>query len=192
MSRIYGRVAYEQPRSRGPAPRTPKNGTMAAGNTLSIFTPQCCEPPASNCAVPDVRNQHPVLDFDDSTDEAAVFTGLMPWHYGGGGITAYAVVSFASDTNNAHTGQLEICFERIGDAQQDLDSDGFATAKDLTVAVPATSGNTEVGAAAFSDGAEIDNIAAGELFRLKVNCDTSQSDFSGDLELLAVVLRETP
>ena len=165
---------------------------MAAGNQLIDFFPQCNEPPSANPATPDTRNEHPALDFDASTDEAAVFTGFMPWHYGGGGVTVYAVVSFESDTNTDHTGQLEISFERIGDGQQDLDSDGFAAAQDLTVTVPGTCGLTEVGSVAFSDGAEMDSIAAGELFRVKVNCDTSDSDFTGDLELLRLVLRETP
>lgn len=165
---------------------------MASGNILADFSPQCSEPPSSNAGTPDLRNGRPVLDFDPSTDEATLLTGFMPWHYSGGGITVYVVVSFSSDTNNAHTGQLEVSFERIGDAQQDLDSDGFAAAKDLTVTVPTTSGLTELGSAQFSDGAEIDNLAAGELFRLKVNCDTSDSTFTGDLELLRIVLRETP
>ncbi len=164
---------------------------MAAGDLLAGFTTQCNEPPSSNAATPDVRNGHPVLDFDDSTDESAVFTGWMPWHYGGGGITVYAVVSFAIDINAAHEGQLEISFERIGDGQQDLDTEGFAATRELTVGVSSVSGQTRVGSVAFSDGAEIDNIAAGELFRVKVRCDTSDSTFTGDLELLALILRET-
>ena len=98
---------------------------MAAGDLLADFSPQCNEPPVGNAATPHTRNGHPVLDFDDSADEAAIFTGLMPWHYGGGGITVHAIVSFTSDTNNAHTVQLEISFERIGDGAQDLDFDGF-------------------------------------------------------------------
>ena len=165
---------------------------MAAGDLLAEFSPQCNEPPSTSAATPDRRNGHPVLDFDASADETALFTGFMPWHYAGGGITVNAVVSFSTDANGAHTGQLEISFERIGDAQQDLDADGFAAAKDLTVTVPATSGLTEVGSVPFTDGAEIDNIAAGELFRVKVNCDTSDSTFSGDLELARLVIRETP
>jgi hypothetical protein len=165
---------------------------MAAGDLLADFSPQCNEPPSTGAAAPDARNGRPVLDFDASTDEAALFTGVMPWHYAGGGITVYAIVAFSSDVNNTHTGQLEIAFERIGDAQQDLDADGFAAAKDLTVTVPATGGLTEVGSAEFSDGAEIDNAAAGEPFRVKVNCDTSDSTFTGDLELVRLVLRETP
>jgi len=165
---------------------------MAAGDMLVDFPPQCNEPPSSAAATPDSRNGHPVLDFDAFSDEAAVFTGVMPWHYAGGGVTVYAVVSFSSDTNATHTGQLEISFERIGDAQQDLDSDGFAAANNMTVTVPSTGGNTEVGSVTFTDGADMDSVAAGELFRIKVHCDVSDSDFAGDLELLRLVLRETP
>jgi hypothetical protein len=87
---------------------------------------------------------------------------------------------------------LEISFERIGDGQQDLDAGGFSAPKGLTVTVPATKGLTEVGSVEFNDGTEIDNIAPGELFRVKVQCDTSDSSFLGDLELLRLVLRETP
>ena len=165
---------------------------MAAGDLLADFAPQSNEPPSTGAATPDVRNGHPVLDFDASADEDAVFTGFMPWHYAGGGINVFAVVAFTSDTNDAHTGQLEVSFERLGDGAQDLDSDGFAAAKDLAVTVPSTSGHTEVGSVEFSDGGEIDNLAAGELFRVKVRCDTSDSDFTGDLELLRLVLREAP
>ncbi|MFH1265446.1 MAG: hypothetical protein ABIK89_06930 [Planctomycetota bacterium] len=165
---------------------------MAAADLLAEFSPQSNEPPSTSAATPDMRNGHPVLDFDASADEAALFTGFVPWHYAGGGITVYAIVAFSTDVNNTHTGQLEIAFERIGDAQQDLDADGFAAARDLTVTVPATGGLTEIGSVLFSDGVEIDNVAAGELFRVKVNCDTSDSTFTGDLELLRLVLRETP
>lgn len=165
---------------------------MAAGDWLADFSPQCNEPPLAHAATPDRRNGHPVLDFDDSTDEAAVFTGFMPWHYGGGGITVYAVASFTSDANPAHAARLDVAIERIGDGVQNLDSDGYAAPKPLVVAVPATSGYVEVGSVTFADGAEIDHLRAGELFRIRVECDAAQSDFVGDFELLRLVVRETP
>jgi len=164
---------------------------MAAGDLLVDFSPQCNEPPSSGAATPDARSGHPVLDFDDSADEAARFTAILPWHYAGGGITVYAVVSFTTDADDGHTARLEIAFERIGDGQQDLDSEGFAAGKGLTVGVPSTCGHTGVASIAFT-GAEIDGLAAGELFRVRVVCDTSESDFSGDLELARLMLRETP
>ena len=159
---------------------------MASGDIVFDFGPQANVPPSSNAATQAVRNMHPILEFDDSTDEYAVFEGVMAPHYDGGGLTVYAAVVFETDTNTDHEAQLEISFERIGDAQQDIDSDGFAAVNDMTCTVPATCGNTEVGSVAFTDGADMDSVAAGELFRLKVGCDTSDSDFSDDCQLMRV------
>lgn len=41
---------------------------MASGDTLAVFTPLSVSFPASNFAAPDLRNNHPTLDFDGSTD----------------------------------------------------------------------------------------------------------------------------
>lgn len=164
---------------------------MASGDTLIVFTPRCNEPPSSSAATPDVRNQHPVLDFDDTAQESAVFSAVLPRHYGGGGVTVYITGSWTSDTTDTHTTRLKVSFERIGDAQQDVDGDGFATGKDCTLAVPATSGLTDVGSVGFSDGAEMDQVAAGELFRLKLTLDASNSTHTGDFELHAVEIKET-
>ena len=45
---------------------------MSSGDTLLIFNPLHNEPPASNPATLDTRNQHPILDFDAATNESAV------------------------------------------------------------------------------------------------------------------------
>ena len=47
---------------------------MASGDTLVVLTPLGNEPPVSNPATFDFRNNHPVLDFDDATNESAVFS----------------------------------------------------------------------------------------------------------------------
>lgn len=165
---------------------------MASGNTLAIFTPHQYEPPSSNAATPHARNQHPVLDFDDTTDEAAVFSDVLPQHYGGGGITAYIHYSAAATSGKV---RWDISFERIGDGQQDVDSDGFASAQSVNVAaVPATSGMVDIVSIVFTDGAQIDSIAVGELYRIKVErkpSDGTNDTAVGDVELHAVELRET-
>ena len=164
---------------------------MASGDTLLIFHPHDNEPPSANYATLDLRNGHPVLDFDDSTDEAAVFSGILPSHYDGGGITVkphYAMTSAVADDV-----VLTSAFERIGDGQQDIDADGFATANSTTKTVPATSGHVDIASIAHANGAEIDSLAVGEAFRLKISRDANAAGdtATGDLELVAVELVET-
>ena len=164
---------------------------MASGNTLCMFFPQDNEPPSAAYATLDSRNGHPVLDFDDTTDESAIFTGVLPRHYAGGGITVYLHVAFTSATSAE--ARFDVAFERIGDSQQDIDSDGFATAGSVDITAPATSGHVEIGNVAFADGAAIDSIAVGEAFRLKITRDANHvnDDASGDCELIAVEIKET-
>lgn len=166
---------------------------MASGNSLIFFTVHANEPPASNYATFDTRNSHAVLDFDDTTDEAAVFTGVLPRNYAGGGITAYVHYAMTSAT----TGKVrwEASIERIGDGSQDIDADGFASAQGVNVAaVDGTSGNVDIAAIAFTNGAQMDSIAVGESFRIKIErkpSDTTNDTATGDAELLAVELKET-
>ena len=97
---------------------------MASGNTLCAFVPALCASfPASNYATPDLRNNHPVLDFDGSTDEEAYFELVMPAHYGGGGIAIDLYVALTSATSGTSRWQTDI--ERINSAGPDLESDSF-------------------------------------------------------------------
>lgn len=163
---------------------------MASGDTLLTFTPQCVEPPASNFATPDTRNEHPVLDFDDTTNEFAVFRDVMPRHYAGGGVTIY--LHYAMTSATALTIDWDAAFERIGDQQQDIDSDGFAAVQSVdNTTVPSTSGLVDIVSIPFTDGAQMDSVAAGEGFRLKVTRDAVSDDAAGDAELLFVEIKET-
>jgi len=165
---------------------------MGAGDTLLIFGPMQNEPPSSAYATLDLRNLHPVLDFDDTTDENAVFSAVMPQHYAEGGITVY--LHYAMTSAESDNIIWSVAFERIGDQQQDIDSDGFASAQSCSAtAVPGTSGNVDVISIPFTDGAQIDSIDPGEAFRIKVtrDADNESDTATGDAELLAVELRET-
>lgn len=163
---------------------------MATGNTLLVFTPQQNSPPASNFATLDTRNGHWVLDFDDTTAEAAIFAGIVPRIYGGGGITVY--VHWAATSATSGTGGWTVEFERIADGGQDIDSDGFASAQTITAAtVPATSGVLIYTNVAVTNGANMDSIAVGESFRIRIKRDVSNDTATGDLELESVELKET-
>lgn len=164
---------------------------MASGDTLLVFTALDNEPPSSNAATGDLRNSHPVLDFDDTTNEEAVFSGVMPQHYAGTtGVTVYIHYSMSSATSGDI--DWDVSFERIGDQQQDVDTDSFAAVNSVdNTTVPGTSGNVDVVSIAFTDGADMDSVAAGELFRIKVTRDAASDTASGDAELHAVEIRET-
>lgn len=163
---------------------------MASGNTLLVFKPHDNEPPASNFATLDTRNNHPVLDFDDTTNESAVFSGILPRHYGGGGLTIY--IHYAMTTATSGDIDWDVAIERIGDQQQDIDSDGFSAVNSVdNTTVPGTSGNVDIVTVTFTDGADMDSVAVGEAFRLKITRDAASDTGSGDAELLKIEVKET-
>lgn len=101
-------------------------------------------------------------------------------------------VHWAATSATSGTGGWDVSFERIGAAQQDIDSDGFATAQTVTAAtVDATSGNVSITNVAVSNGANMDSIAVGESFRLRIRRDVANDTATGDLELVAVELKES-
>lgn len=164
---------------------------MASGNTLLIFTVQANEAPAASYATRDERNAHPVLDFDADADESAVFSGVLPRNYAGGGITVY--LHWAATSATSGDCIWNVAFERIGEGQQDTDADGFAAAQAVTATASGTSGNVDIAAVTFTDGAQMDSIAVGEEFRIKVtrDADNGSDTMTGDAELRKLELKET-
>lgn len=162
---------------------------MASGDTLSKFVPQSAEPPAANYATFDNRNIHPCLDF--ALNEIGIFSDVMPRNYDGGGITIY--LHFAMSSAEANDIKLETYLERIGDQQQDLDSDGFAAAQNTgDIVVPGTSGLVDIIPSTHTNGAQMDSIAVGEGFRVKVKrIAVVGTDATGDLELRFIEIKET-
>ena len=164
---------------------------MASGETLCVFLPQDNQPPASNYATLDTRNSHAVLDFDAGTDESAVFGSVLPRHYAGGGltVTCYCLMSSATSGNVVLQGSVE-----RNDSGTDLDSDSFASAQSSSAtAVNGTSGAVFTVTITFTSGAQMDSLAAGESFRLKINrdADNASDTATGDLELLRVEIKES-
>lgn len=166
---------------------------MASGDTLCVFTPACNEPPTSNYATLDLRNVHPVLDFDGATDEEAVFTGVLPLNYAGGGLTVTSFWAFTSATSGSL--RVQTSFERIDASSLDTDADSFAAANSAGGTAPGTSGQIIAVAIAHGTGAEMDSLAAGEMFRLKIRRDadgtSGTDDIATDAELFAVHVKET-
>jgi hypothetical protein len=162
---------------------------MATGDTLCIFAPQHDEPPASAPATLDLRNEHPVLDFDSAAPESARFSGAIPSHYGGGGLNV--VVAWAATSATSGDVVWSAAFERHAAGDADFDADGFGAAQSAVGAAPAVSGALRYTTIAI-DGADLDDAAAGEHFRLRIArvADDASDTMSGDAELVSVEIQE--
>lgn len=163
---------------------------MASGNTLLAFGARDGVPPASNNAQFAMRNNHPVLAFDTTTQETIYFAGILPRNYGGGGVTVY--LHWTAATATTGTVGWDVAFERMSDASTDLDSDSFASAATVTAGtVPGTSGVISTTNVAITDGANIDSLAAGDSFRVRIRRDVANDTATGDAELHMVEIKET-
>lgn len=164
---------------------------MASGDTLIVFDALGNEPPATNFAGLKRRNGHYVLAFKDAaTNEDAIWSSVMPQHYGGGGVTVF--LHYALDTATTGNTDWDVAWERIGDQQQDIDSDSFAAVNSVdNTTVPGTAGLVDIVSVAFTNGADMDSVAVGESFRLKVTRDGASDTATGDAQLTKVELRET-
>lgn len=145
--------------------------------------------PVSNPATFNTRNTTPVLEFDTTTQEATVFVGVLSSGYAGRGITVS--IHWAAATATSGTVGWDVAIERVGAGSQDLDSDGFATAQTITATtVPGTSGFIAITSVDISNGANMDSLAAGEFFRLRVRRDVTNDTATGDAQLVAVTVEE--
>lgn len=165
--------------------RVLESGNIVRNKTLTYFTALDNQPPASGFATLDTRNSIAVLDFDDTTEESAVFIGLLPENasLASGISTRIHWVATSGTTGNCRWG---VQFERMN---TDLDSDSFDTATEDHSATNATAGIITTTTLTCTS---IDSLIAGDLFRLKVYrdvTDTTNDTMIGDAELIAVELR---
>src|SRR3990167_6093068 len=146
---------------------------MATTDTIAIFHPYQNEPPAASYATLDFRAGQPVLDFDGSADEEAIFSGIVPSHYAAGGFTVILHVAFTSATTG--TANIEVSVER---GSTDMDADSFAAMTDGSATPNGTSGiETKVTIAL----ATMDSIVAGDHFRLKIRRDADGTNGTDDI-----------
>lgn len=161
---------------------------MASSGTMAVFTPLCNEPTTVNYATLDLRNSHPVLDFDASTGEFGTFTGVMPQHYSGGGTDVWLHWT-AEATGDVY---WEAAWERM-DTGFDIDADGFAAVNNTVSTSAGTQGITAITQISFTNGADMDSVIAGDAFRLQLRRASSNGTdtLSADVNLLAVMVEET-
>jgi hypothetical protein len=161
--------------------------TPAAGGTktYAVFTATDNQPTATAFATLDTRNSIAVLDFDDATDESAVFVGIIPE---AASLGSGLIVSLRWMATTATSGDVRwsVAWEK---SNTDLDSDSFDTATAATATTNGTSGIVTVTNITCTN---IDSLAAGDLFRLRVQRiggDAADTMNSSDAELIAVEVR---
>jgi hypothetical protein len=162
--------------------------TLTAGaggtKTYAAFNAQDNQPPATNFATLDTRNSIAILDFDDATDESAIFLGIIPEAASlGSGLKIRLIWTAATATSGACVWDASL--ERM---TTDIDTDSFDTAASVTTTTNGTSGVPNYSEITLTT---IDSVTAGDGFRLKINRDANNGSdtMTGDAELIAVEVR---
>ena len=163
-----------------------------------VFTPLGSTPPATSYATFDVRaggstpaESVPVLDFDAAADEFADWIFVLPNDYAGGGLTCTVWWSATSATSgNAVIG---LAFRAVPDDTEDIDTSQTYDYNEATDACASVSGEIVGTAITFTDGADMDSLAAGgvAVLRMRRNADDGSDTMAGDLELWAISIVET-
>lgn len=166
-------------------------GLMGQNQTLVTFRPQQAESPASIYGVFSTRNAHPILGFDDTTNWNSLFTSVMPKQYTARGVTVILTWLAASAT----TGDVvwNAYFERDDIGGQNMDSDGFASAQTTTTTTNGTNGLLNSTSIAFTSGAQMDSVVAGDMFRLKAerNAASGSDTMVGNAQIVMIEVRES-
>lgn len=127
--------------------------------------------------------------FDASTVEYMDFLCQLSG-YGGGGLTFTLPWSAA----NAATGdvQWEMAIRALPDDAEDIDGSHTYAFNSVVDAAPSASGEVAYPTVAFTDGADMDSWADGELAIVRVRRNTAGSDdMANDAQLWGLIGKET-
>jgi hypothetical protein len=152
--------------------------------TYAVFTAKHNQPTATAFATLDTRNSIAVLDFDDATDESAVFVSIIPEAASLGSGLKIRLHWMATTATSGNV-VWDVSLERM---TTDLDSDSFDTIASGTAAASGTSGILTVTEITLTT---IDSVTAGDGFRLKVTRDANNASdtMTGDAELVVCEIR---
>lgn len=155
---------------------------------FKCFTAPQNNPPASAFATLALRNSHPILQFDQTTPEDAIFADAVPAVFTGS--AGLSVIIVATTTVTSGDAIVEVAIER-DNSGFNIDSDSFAAGVSGTLTAPAASGNLVYLTIALSS-AQIDGLTANERYRLRLrrNAGSGSDTMAADLQVLAVIVQE--
>lgn len=170
---------------------------MASGNTLLVFTARDGVPTATSGAAHGIlaggstpAEGVPYLAFDSGTDETVDFFGVLPRHYGGGGLT---LTLYWASTQTANAVVWDAAFRRIADDAEEVDTAHTYDYNSVTATTASAAGEVDYATITFTDGADMDSLAVGELFALRIrrDADNASDTMTGDAYLIAIEIKET-
>jgi hypothetical protein len=175
---------------------------MASGDTLLVLNPHNAVPPATLAATFDTiaggstpNENWPCIDFDASSSEYMDFPNLvMPQHYAGTtGITVTIVWAAPSETTVTDECRWEVALQRVNDDAVALTVDAAYAYNGVSADPPSVANEVAYDNITFTDGADMDSVAAGEMFNLRIYRDHDHADdtATGDCCLLAIHIKET-
>lgn len=177
---------------------------MASGDVVGIF--YRIQQPSTLFATPSVRvggstpnEVVPQWDFDDATVEYLDVYGQMSSRYSGGGITVH--LKWVAKTAATTSGDVvwAAAFREIIEGGDDLDVSQTYDFNWVASTAPSTNGRIKYAAITFTNGADMDNVGAGDMFILRIarnaNWTTptnpAADNMIGDSSLIGVVVVET-
>lgn len=169
---------------------------MASGNQVVEVVRVC--PPATLYATEDVRpggtspgESFPVLDFDAATIEYMDFLCRLSTDYAGGGLTFTLPWSASSATSGDVVWGIGI--RRIADDAEDVDPAHTYDYNGAADTAASASGELSYPTITFTDGADMDSWAAGEMAMVRVLRDATNAGdtMTGDAELWGLFGKET-
>lgn len=147
--------------------------------------------PASSYATEDIRpggsspaENFPVHDFDGTTQEYIdLYCVLLPT-YAGGGLT----IKFRASATSATSGTFvfEVAIRRMADDADDIDASHTYDYNDSgAITTASLAGEPKYFNVTFTDGSDMDSLAAGEPFILRVRRDPADANdtIGTDIEL---------
>ena len=155
-------------------------------------------PPATLFATPDEINggstpaeKIPCWDFDDTSAEYLDFRVLLDPNYSGGGLTL--TLPWSSGAATSGQARLGAAFRRIADDAEDLNSSHSYAYNDSSETTASAAGEVQYSTITFTDGADMDNLAAGEIAILRIRRAPTHGDddLVGDVELHLPFCKET-
>lgn len=138
-------------------------------------------PPGANYATLDTRTGGstpaealPILAFDGAAIEYVDLLCRLSEKYAGGGLTFVLPYLMASATSG--NVRLGVAIRALPDDAEDVDAAHTYDFNNVTDAVPSAAGEIGYPTVAFTDGADMDNWAAGQLAIVRIRRDPTHTD----------------